>query len=250
MHIPNINTQVKKNAISFDIDFENIKQNVLTTKNQNKSPKKVDVIPNVEDPNEEQKEQTLYKCPNCDRKFKREAYAKHVPICARVFSNNNNKFENNKYKEKDKKNDKKGFNQRPKLENQSDELRAIIQQKRAEKADDVHKKKELKIEIEEDKRHTTNKIVISNQKEGFVRDGIYYQCNLCNKKFTKINYESHLYECKQKHKEKKNSTFNNKPNIGLINNPSSPSNRQPTMPAVAYGGFSKKPNFNLKFGKH
>ena len=250
MHIPNINTQVKKNAISFDIDFENIKQNVLTTKNQNKSPKKVDVIPNVEDPNEEQKEQTLYKCPNCDRKFKREAYAKHVPICARVFSNNNNKFENNKEKEKDKKNDKKGFNKRPKWENQSDELRAIIQQKRAEKADDVHKKKELKIEIEEDKRHTTNKIVISNQKEGFVRDGIYYQCNLCNKKFTKINYESHLYECKQKHKEKKNSTFNNKPNIGLINNPSSPSNRQPTMPAVAYGGFSKKPNFNLKFGKH
>ena len=250
MHIPNINTQVKKNAISFDIDFENIKQNVLTTKNQNKSPKKVDVIPNVEDPNEEQKEQTLYKCPNCDRKFKREAYAKHVPICARVFSNNNNKFENNKEKEKDKKNDKKGFNKRPKWENQSDELRAIIQQKRAEKADDVHKKKELKIEIEEDKRHTTNRIVISNQKEGFVRDGIYYQCNLCNKKFTKINYESHLYECKQKHKEKKNSTFNNKPNIGLINNPSSPSNRQPTLPAVAYGGFSKKPNFNLKFGKH
>ena len=250
MHIPNINTQVKKNAISFDIDFENIKQNVLTTKNQNKSPKKVDVIPNVEDPNEEQKEQTLYKCPNCDRKFKREAYARHVPICARVFSNNNNKFENNKEKEKDKKNDKKGFNKRPKWENQSDELRAIIQQKRAQKADDVHKKKELKIEIEEDKRHTTNRIVISNQKEGFVRDGIYYQCNLCNKKFTKINYESHLYECKQKHKEKKNSTFNNKPNIGLINNPSSPSNRQPTMPAVAYGGFSKKPNFNLKFGKH
>ena len=217
MNIPNINTQVKKNAISFDIDFENIKQNVLTTKNNNKSPKKVEVIPNIEDPNEEQKEQTLYKCPNCDRKFKREAYAKHVPICARVFSNNN-------------------------------KMVAINQQKRAE--NDNHKKKELKIEIEEDKRHTTNKIVISNQKEGFIRDGIYYQCNLCNKKFTKINYESHLYECKQKHKEKKNSTFNNKPNIALMNNPSSPSTRQPTMPAVAYGGFSKKPNFNLKFGKH
>jgi len=248
MNIPNINTQVKKNAISFDIDFENIKQNVLTTKNNNKSPKKVDVIPNVEVPNEEQKKQTLYKCPNCDRKFKREAYAKHVPICARVFSNNNKMVENNKEKEKDKKNDKKGFNKRPKWENQSDELRAIIQQKRAE--NDTHKKKELKIEIEEDKRHTTNKIVISNQKEGFIRDGIYYQCNLCNKKFTKINYESHLYECKQKHKEKKNSTFNNKPNIALMNNPSSPSTRQPTMPAVAYGGFSKKPNFNLKFGKH
>ncbi len=106
--------------------------------------------------------------------------------------------ENNKEKEKDKKNEKKGFNKRAKWENQSDELRAIIQQKRAENAQDIHKKKELKIEIEEDKRHTANKIVItqSNQKEGFIRDGIYYQCNLCNKKFTKINYESHLHDCK------------------------------------------------------
>ena len=253
MHMPNFNAQVKKNSIAFDIDFENIKQNVLTTKKEDKSPKKVEVIPNVEDPNEEQKEQTLYKCPNCDRKFKREAYAKHVPICARVFSNNNNiMVENNKEKEKDKKNEKKGFNKRAKWENQSDELRAIIQQKRAENAQDIHKKKELKIEIEEDKRHTANKIVItqSNQKEGFIRDGIYYQCNLCSKKFTKINYESHLHDCKLKHKEKKNTTFNNKPNLGLMNNPGSPSTRQPTMPAVTYGGYSKKPNFNLKFGKH
>ena len=252
MHMPNFNTQVKKNAISFDIDFENIKQNVLTTKNKEKGPKKVEVIPNVEDPNEEQKEQTLYKCPNCDRKFKREAYAKHVPICARVFNNNNKLVENNKEKEKDKKNDKKGFNKRAKWENQSDELRAIIQQKRAEKADDKHLKKELKIEIEEDKRHTSNNIVLTqtNSKEGFTRDGIYYQCNLCSKKFTKINYESHLHECKQKHKEKKNITFMNKPNIGLINNSGSPSNRKPTLPAVTYGGSSKKPNFNLKFGKH
>ena len=253
MHMPNFNPQVKKNSIAFDIDFENIKQNVLTTKKEEKAPKKIEVIPNVEDPEEEQKEQTLYKCPNCDRKFKREAYAKHVPICARVFSNNNNiMVENNKEKEKDKKNEKKGFNKRAKWENQSDELRAIIQQKRAENAQDIHKKKELKIEIEEDKRHTANKIVItqSNQKEGFIRDGIYYQCNLCSKKFTKINYESHLHDCKLKHKEKKNTTFNNKPNLGLMNNPGSPSTRQPTMPAVTYGGYSKKPNFNLKFGKH
>ena len=165
MHMPNFNAQVKKNSIAFDIDFENIKQNVLTTKKEDKSPKKIEVIPNVEDPNEEQKEQTLYKCPNCDRKFKREAYAKHVPICARVFSNNKN-IENNKEKEKEKekKNDKKGFNKRAKWENQSDELRAIIQQKRAEQAEDNHKKKELKIEIEEDKRHTANKIVITKIK--------------------------------------------------------------------------------------
>ena len=255
MHMPNFNAQVKKNSIAFDIDFENIKQNVLTTKKEDKSPKKIEVIPNVEDPNEEQKEQTLYKCPNCDRKFKREAYAKHVPICARVFNNSKN-LENNKEKEKEKdkekKNEKKGFNKRAKWENKSDELRAIIQQKRAEQAEDHHKKKELKIEIEEDKRHTANKIVITqtNQKEGFTRDGIYYQCNLCCKKFTKMNYESHLHDCKLKHKEKKNNTFLNKPNIGLMNNPSSPSARQPTMPAVTYGGYSKKPNFNLKFGKH
>ena len=256
MHMPSFNAQVKKNSIAFDIDFENIKQNVLTTKKEDKSPKKIEVIPNVEDPNEEQKEQILYKCPNCDRKFKRESYAKHVPICARVFSNNNKNFENNKEKDKDKKNDKKNvFNKKAKWENQSDELRAIIQQKREEKAEDNHIKKELKIEIEEDKRHSSNKIVITqtNEKEGYTRDGIYYQCNLCNKKFTKMNYESHLHDCKQKHKEKKNLTFNNRPNISLMNNnnnPSSPTTRQPTLPAVTYGGYSKKPNLNLKFGKY
>ena len=256
MHMPCFNAEVKKNSIAFDIDFENIKQNVLTTKKEDKSPKKIEVIPNVEDPNEEQKEQILYKCPNCDRKFKRESYAKHVPICARVFNNNNKNMENNKEKDKDKKNDKKSvFNKKAKWENQSDELRAIIQQKREEKAEDNHIKKELKIEIEEDKRHSSNKIVITqtNEKEGYTRDGIYYQCNLCNKKFTKMNYESHLHDCKQKHKEKKNLTFNNRPNISLMNNnnnPSSPTTRQPTLPAVTYGGYSKKPNLNLKFGKY
>ena len=130
-----MNAQIKKNAISFDIDFENIKQNTLTTKQDTKQPKKVEVIPNEEDPNEANKEQTLYKCPNNERTFKREAYAKHVPVCARVFNNKihaeNNK--NTKDKEKDKKIEKKGFNKKSKWENQSDELRAIIQSKRAEK---------------------------------------------------------------------------------------------------------------------
>jgi len=94
-------------------------------------------------------------------------------------------------------------------------------------------------------------VIQNTEKGGFIRDGIYYQCNLCGKKFTKINYESHLNDCKQKHKEKKNITFVSKPNVGMMNNPSSsPSTRQPTMPAVTYGGYSKKPNFNLKFGKH
>jgi len=56
-----------------------------------------------------------------------------VPICARVF-HNKNQIENNKnIKEKGEKNDKKGFNKKSKWENQSDELRAIIQSKRAEK---------------------------------------------------------------------------------------------------------------------
>ena len=52
-----MNQQIKKNAISFDIDFENIKQDTITTKNTNKgkSPKKTEVIPNVEDPNEANK---------------------------------------------------------------------------------------------------------------------------------------------------------------------------------------------------
>ena len=136
MEYGNINTQIKKNAISFDIDFENIKQNSLTTKQDAKESKKVEVIPNIEDPEEANKEQILYKCPNCSRKFKREAYAKHVPICERVFHGKNeqdNKKEKEKPKPKDIKNEKKGFAKKSKWENQSDELRAIIQSKRANK---------------------------------------------------------------------------------------------------------------------
>ena len=137
MNMANFNTQIKKNAISFDIDFENIKQNTITTKQDVKKQKKAEIIPNYEDPNEENKEQVLYKCPNCERTFKREAYAKHVPICARVFHNKNQQENNKNTKEKDiekeKKIDKKGFNKKSKWENQSEELRAIIQSKRAEK---------------------------------------------------------------------------------------------------------------------
>ena len=61
-----------------------------------------------------------------------------------------------------------------------------------------------------------------------------------------------MNDCRQKNKEKKNITFVSKHNVGMMNNsnsPSSPSTRQPTLPAVTYGGYSKKPNFNLKFGK-
>ena len=153
-----MNPQIKKNAISFDIDFENIKQDTITTKNSDKikGPKKAEVIPNYEDPNEANKEQVLYQCPNCGRKFKREAYAKHVPICARVFQNK--KEENSKplekKVEKPPSRQNKGMG-RAKWENQSNELRAIIQSKRAEldKNVDKNKEKDIKIEIEEPKKN-------------------------------------------------------------------------------------------------
>ena len=120
--------------ISFDIDLENIKQNTITTKNPklNKDTKKTEIIPNIEDPNEANKEQVLYQGPNCSRKFKREAYAKHVPICARVFQKENK----NEKKEKNEKiilNEKKPGTNKSKWENQSNELRALIHNKRAEK---------------------------------------------------------------------------------------------------------------------
>ena len=198
----------------------------------------------------------MYKCPNCGRTFKREAYAKHVPICGRVFKNKND-LEKQKSPEKtdnDKnKNQKIGFNKKSKWENQSDELRAIIQSKRAEKINEDNNKKELKIEIEEDKRYSNNATLTqpNTKKEGYTKDGNYYQCDLCGKKFTKMNFESHLPECKQKHKEKKCITFVNRGNVNNMSGGTpTPAVRQPTMPAVTYGGFSNKPNFNLKFGKH
>ena len=269
-----MNQQIKKNAISFDIDFENIKQDTITTKNTNKgkSPKKTEVIPNIEDPNEANKEQVLYQCPNCGRKFKREAYAKHVPICARVFQN---KKEPENPKTSDKKLEKppsrqnkgKGMNSKPKWENQSNELRAIIQSKRAEKDKKNDKNKEIKIEIEEPKKHIDNvnnnnlgsPINNNNNRPLYSRDNKgFLQCELCNKKFTKMNYESHLNDCKQKYKDKKNGTFRNvggslmnnnmknniKNNNNMNNNQMS---RKPMMPAVTYG--RNKPNFSLKFGK-
>ena len=265
-----MNQQIKKNAISFDIDFENIKQDTITTKNTNKgkSPKKTEVIPNVEDPNEANKEQVLYQCPNCSRKFKREAYAKHVPICARVFQNKKEPEHPNPEKklEKPPSRQNKGMSSKPKWENQSNELRAIIQSKRAEKNSD--KKKEIKIEIEEPKKHidntSNNKLLGSpnnnnNNRPLYSRDNKgFLQCELCNKKFTKINFESHLNDCKQKYKDKKNGTFirgnlggsvmNNNMKNNLNNNVNgSPVSRKPIMPAVTYG--RNKPNFSVKFGK-
>ena len=248
-----MNQQIKKNAISFDIDFENIKQGTITTKNttKEKSPKKAEVIPNIEDPNEANKEQVLYQCPNCSRKFKREAYAKHVPICARVFQNKketDNPKNSNKKLEKPPSKQNKGIASKSKWENQSNELRAIIQSKRAEK--EKNSNKEIKIEIEEPKKHIdNNKIgnsspVNNNSRPLYSRDSKgFIQCELCNKKFTQIKYESHLNDCKQKYKDKKNGTFRNvggslmnnnmknniKNNNNMNNNQMS---RKPMMPAV------------------
>ena len=255
-----MNTNVKKNAISFDIDFENIKSDTITTKNneKEKAPKRAEVIPNYEDPNEANKEQVLYQCPNCSRKFKREAYAKHVPICQRVFQGKKEikNPKNDEIKEKLEKNntkEKKGFG-KSKWENQSNELRAIIQSKRAEN-NEIHKDKEIKIEIEQPKKHENNIIIeqkspINNSKTLYnIDEKGYYQCELCSKKFTKLNFENHLPDCKLKYKDKKNGTFFTKKSFGNNNVKNTPVNRQPTMPAVTYGGLSSNKPFSLKFGK-
>ena len=256
--------------ISFDIDLENIKQNTITTKNQklNKDPKKPEIIPNIEDPNEANKEQVLYKCPNCGRKFKREAYAKHVPICARVFQK-----EKKEKTEKISLNDKKPGTNKSKWENQSNELRALIHNKRAEK-EKVNNNKEIKIEIEEPKKHIEynldgNSSPLNNNLQYYKKDGkVFIQCDLCNKKFTKINYESHLNDCKKKYKEKKNGVDKNNNlnynrgnpvnfnininnnfnrNINGFNNKNNQMERKPIIPAVTYG--SNKPKFTVKFKK-
>lgn len=83
------------------------------------------------------------------------------------------------------------------------------------------------------------------------RGELYFECELCNKKFTKMNFESHYPDCKQKYKDKKNGGFNSygKPNFGNMNGGSPLNSRKPMMPAVMYGGLTNKPNFKVKFGK-
>ena len=127
------NAMYKKNAMAFDINF-NDKKRVNTIENKPKT----EVIPNEESPNTNI-EETRYECPNCGRKFKREAYRKHVPICQRVFQGKkdidvSNKDKRNSIKDSDLFESKsKPLKKNSKWENQSNELRAIIQSKRAEK---------------------------------------------------------------------------------------------------------------------
>ncbi len=91
------------------------------------------------------------------------------------------------------------------------------------------------------------------------REEVYVQCSMCNKKFTKLNYDFHLNDCRQKQKEKQmkmNNGINNRNSLSIntsigIQKPLFTSimttqNRRPLMPMVTYGG---RPNFNLKFGK-
>ena len=118
--------------MAFDINFNDIKR-VNTIENKPKT----EVIPNEELPNENI-EETRYECPNCGRKFKREAYRKHVPICQWVFQGKKdieiNKEKKNSIKDEDLFESKsKPLKKNSKWENQSNELRAIIQSKRAEK---------------------------------------------------------------------------------------------------------------------
>lgn len=272
---------MKKNAVCFDIDFDNIKTNNNPPKNQSqKEGRKVEVIPNEEDPKEAAKEQVLYQCPNCGRKFKREAYAKHVPICSRVFQGKK-EIENpkmNEIKEKmenptEKKS--KGLVGKAKWEKQSNELRAIIQSKRAEKEEE--KKEEIKASNNKNNNinggginNNDDEIVVlaktkpsnidkngggainnvDNNKALYTKDANgFLQCELCHKKFTKMNFESHLMECKQKYKDKKASGFVSKPAFASGPSMGSPAARRPMMPAVNYGGFGSKPKLNLKFGK-
>ena len=81
----NSNIQNKKNGLSFDINFTESKTTKKNSNIQKKANPRTEVIPNVEDPDEQNKDEPRYECPNCGRKFKREAYRKHVPICQRVF---------------------------------------------------------------------------------------------------------------------------------------------------------------------
>ena len=99
----------------------------------------------------------------------------------------------------------------------------------------------------------------------YKKDGkVFIQCDLCNKKFTKINYESHLNDCKKKYKETNNGVDknninnynkNNPINVNINNNFNRNINgfnknqmeRKPIMPAVTYG--SNKPKFTVKFKK-
>ena len=131
----NSNIQNKKNGLSFDINFTETKNQNKQNSNQNKSQIRTEVIPNVEE--EEVKEETRYECPNCGRKFKREAYRKHVPICQRVFQGKKDieipKNPNIEEKKEKPLKIEKPLGKKSKWENQSSELRAIIQSKRAEK---------------------------------------------------------------------------------------------------------------------
>jgi hypothetical protein len=141
------NTTKKKNAIAFDINFNDLPSNPpkqakkTQPPKQKKEQKKNDPSSSAQisqtEPKEENPElnEPRYQCPECGRKFKKEALEKHAPICQKVFQGKRDVVvvkedksnENNKYYQQQQFKNKKA-----KWENQSNELRAIIQSKRAE----------------------------------------------------------------------------------------------------------------------
>ena len=63
--------------------------------------------------------------------------------------------------------------------------------------------------MEEPKKHidninNDNSSLLNRNLQYYKKDGtVFIQCDLCNKKFTKINYESHLNDCKKYIKKRK-----------------------------------------------
>ena len=127
----NSNAQIKKNAIAFDINFDNIETKPQKKKNVAKNKEVHDSHAVTETSTQEGEEEIRFECPLCGRKFKKEALDKHAPICAKVFQGKR-EVEITKEDKKEKKQNKTQF-KKQKWENQSSELRAIIQSKRAEK---------------------------------------------------------------------------------------------------------------------
>lgn len=137
----NSNTQIKKNAISFEINFNDIevkpkKKGLNNSEKKEKAKNDVQCLTETSNQEtQEGEEEIRYECPECGRKFKKEALEKHAPICQKVFQGKR-EVEITKEEKKDKNHhthQKTGINKKAKWENQSNELRAIIQTKRAEK---------------------------------------------------------------------------------------------------------------------
>lgn len=237
---------IKKGAISFDIDF-----NSLGAPEEEKKNQHVNTLPTELEETKEER----FECPNCGRKFIREALEKHAPICQKVFQGKRD-VEVNKGDTPKKLavngNAKPGTSngnkkmKKAKWENQSSELRAIIHNKRMEKEASKDLPVESSMVIKTEENYVSRPGL--SQRATASREEVYIHCDLCNKNFTKISYDNHINDCRQKQKDKK---LQIKPGFMprqplITSGIFTPQNRQPMMPPVMYGG---RPNFNMKFGK-